>query len=193
MKIDKEKEKKLRQHMKAYAIHYGFHVSSNSIYKSDATSFYCGNYVVVEKRKIVYRIGMKKMAYDNLFWSIMDMTENLKKKESIRVNGAFVAPLIELNNGTIEFDEDIESVAHSFIKTIVEEVDAFKNRNEDINTIVLQNTKQFYGADVLRSLALIDKGDIDSAKRLAEEHIGKSGFVNEGKDYFSRLVDFYKE
>ena len=49
-----------------------------------------------------------------------------------------------------------------------------------------------YGANVLRSLAYLDRGEKDTAREFAVANIGKSGFVNEGKDYFKRLAEKYK-
>lgn len=193
MKIDKNEEKRLKQLIKEQAMNYGFQLSSNSIYKSDEKCFYCANYVIVEKRKLVYRIGVKKKIYDDLFWIIMDMMDNLEKDESVRAKGAFVAPLIELDHGTIEFEGDIEDVVSVIIKTIVREIESSMSIIGDVNYYVLHDMKQLYGADVLRSLALIDNGNVDLAKTIAEEHRGKSGFVNEGRDFFARLIDYYQK
>lgn len=42
-----------------------------------------------ERYELVLGINIKCYVYDDLFWKILNMAENINRKESLRANGAF--------------------------------------------------------------------------------------------------------
>ena len=191
MKIDKSVEKELVMLIKKLVKEQGYDAVSKSFYKAKDDIFYCSHYVIVTRQKLVYRIGLKKISYDDLFWNIMDMPENSKQKLSLRATGAFVVPLIEIASGTIEFESDIIEIASIYCNLIKKSEETCSGLVTDVNSFVLEHLDQTYRADVLQSLAYLDKGDKEKARAIAVANIGKSGFVNAGKDYFERLAEKY--
>ena len=192
MKIDKSAEKELVKLIKKMAKEQGYNAVSNSLYKVKEDIFYCSHFVIVTRQKLVYRIGLKKISYDDLFWNIMDMPENSKQKLSLRATGAFAVPLIETASGTIEFEGDVNVISSVYCDLIKKSEETCSGWVTDVNSFVLGQLDQTYGANVLRSLAYLDRGDKEKAREIAVANIGKSGFVNEGKDYFERLAEKYK-
>lgn len=119
------------------------------------------------------------------------MPENSKQKLSLRATGAFAVPLIEIASGTIEFESDVFEISSMYCNLIKRSEETCSGLVTDVNSFVLGHLNQTYGANVLQSLAYLDSGDKEKARAIAIANIGKSGFVNEGKDYFERLAEKY--
>lgn len=101
MKLDKEQKKELRNLIVAYAKKLGYKARQNTIFRvKDAAMVYC-DFLVVDSKKLVYRVNIKNYDYDDIFWKIMQMTSNSKEPDSLRAVGAFQAPTITVKTGQI--------------------------------------------------------------------------------------------
>ena len=60
------------------------------------------------KHEIHFRTEVKPYAYDNIFWDVIDMSDNAKQPESLRANGAFVSPSVQIVEIPYCIDDDSE-------------------------------------------------------------------------------------
>lgn len=79
MKINKEQQKILIQKIKMIAKKEGYKVRDQFIFKKIGDNFVNMTYIFIENAKVVFDIGIKKYIYDDIFWEIMDMSENSKE------------------------------------------------------------------------------------------------------------------
>mgnify|MGYP006397172561 CR=1 FL=1 len=135
MKINKQDQKHMLQQIKDISKREGFRSNGNSIYKVIDDNFVHADYLIVESKKIVYRIYIKKYSYDKIFWSILKMDDNLKKNDSLRAIGAFKAPSILIKNGEFEFCNDVEELPERILNEIKTVISSFLVE-QDINKYV---------------------------------------------------------
>ncbi len=194
MKNDKQSQKQFVQQVKEKALNVGYKVSSNSIYKIVGENFVHADYAIVDSKKIVYRLYVKKYSYDNIFWDVMQMEENLKKRDSLRAIGAFKSPSILIKNGEIRFTEDLEKFAEEFIVLITEVSNSFVKEYQ-LNEYVISQTG-FQDEEIMKCLAHIDRNALQEAKRIACDELSKGNkgrFENEGKGFFELILEYFEK
>jgi hypothetical protein len=54
-----------------------------------------------KQRHLSYWLRYKLLAFDNLFWKIVKLEENLRQPLGFRAFGAFTAPMIDISNGEL--------------------------------------------------------------------------------------------
>ncbi len=188
MKINKDIEKQLIQQIKLYAQNKKYRIKSNSLYQLKGNNFIHIDYLIVESKKIVFRIYAKKYSYDNIFWHTMRIN-NKKINDSLRAVGAFKAPSILIKKGEYELSEDIVSLANKFIEEVEVSSDNFLENNE-INIYVINN-KNGQDNKILKCLAYLDMKQYEQANEVAIEALkaGDRGrFENEGNSFFEWLL-----
>lgn len=193
MKIVKELQKNCILLIKEKAVTEGYKTIQNTIYKVDGEYVVFVDYLIVNSKELVYRINVKKKSYDNIFWLVMGMENNIKKGDALRVNGAFAAPAVLISKGSIELIKDIDSVVDSFLQIIKRKLEDFDYVNEIQKCIF--SDEAILDADILRCLEYIDTGLLSKAKDVAREKVqqGETGrFENEGKGFFERVLLYDK-
>lgn len=192
MKIDKMLQKECIKLVKDTAKEFGYKTISNSIYKIYDDCLVYADFLIVDRARFVYGIYIKKISFDDSFWKIMDMEENFKKSFSLRVNGAFVAPGVEVYDDIIELSEDIHKISSEFVNIVESKGRAFYEKNNIINYILSHNDILYH--NTLQCLAYIDINDIPSAVEIARRQVedgDSGGFINGDKGFFERLVTYY--
>ena len=195
MKLNKEEREEILKKLKALFREQGYKGGKGLAYRKQSTNFICVRYSIVERIRLYIRLEIKKYAYDEWFWDIMDMSDNRKMGDSFRATGAFVAPAIWIKR---ELKEP-EVFSDTFLKECVQEVqlalEEFVTQN-DINEYVLRGTDledggKLLDGNLLKCLAYCDLGNVSAAKKIAKEEVRKGrdgGFENEGKSFFEWML-----
>lgn len=189
MKISKEMQKQLMQQIKLHADNKGYNIKSNSLYQLKGDNFIHSDYLIVESKKIIYRIYIKKYSYDNIFWDTMHMNDNKKKNDSLRAIGAFKAPSVLIKKGEYELSEEIVNLANKYIEE-VEVASANFLANNEISMYVLKHENE-QDNKILKCLAYLDMKQYVQANEVAREalEVGDRGkFENEGNGFFEWLL-----
>lgn len=193
MKIDKQMQKKCVATIKEIAVKDGYKKIQNTIYKIENENIIFVDFLVVNSKYLTYRINVKKLSYDKIFWKIMRMEENLNKGDTLRVNGAFAAPAVLIAKGNVELSENVDITANYFWDKVNEEIKSFFEKNDMAQYILSGNLK--VDADILQCLLYIDSDLLSKAKQLAEQKIllgDKGRFINEGKGFFELVLLYNK-
>ena len=189
VKINKQVQKHMLQQIKDISTIEGFKSTGNSIYKVMGDNFVHVDYLIVESKKIVFRIYVKKYSYDKIFWSILKMDENLKKNDSLRATGAFRAPDILIKKDEFEFLEDVNELPERFLTEVKAVINSFLVE-QDINKYV--NTHEdLQDNTILKCLAFIDSDEQSKAVLIAKKELkngNKGRFENDGKGFFEWLL-----
>ena len=193
MKINKIQEKELINEIRCLIKKKGYKMKTQSIYYVDNKKFIHCDFLIVNHEKIVYRIYIKDCDYDDIFWSIMQMPDNLKEPISLRAIGAFKAPSVLLNNGELIFSNNIDDIAYKLIDLIEKSSKEFVSTNNIIDEYVT-NMSEGMDLEVLKCLAYIHMGKNHDALKLAKECIENDDvgrFKNKGKGFFEWMLLVY--
>lgn len=194
-------EKKLMQTLSTVMTIYNCKKISNCIYMGIG-NFFCHAVffirVVDGTIKIVVRDYIKTYEEDNLFWTIFDMSDNIIQKESLRANGAFTVPSIQLAER--KYDIEINSDLYTICKKAIEEfqlvtgefIETLNSNNVEYEHYIVDK-ENFLDAKLKKMLAYILLNEPDKALLLVEEEIKKGkrgGYQNNGKDIYQYIIDY---
>jgi hypothetical protein len=191
VKINKQVQKQFLQQIKDVSIREGFKTNSGSIYKLIGDNFAHVDYLIVESKKIVFRIYVKKYSYDKIFWTILKMDENLKKKDSLRAVGAFRAPSVLIKKGEYDFLEDVFELPERFVSEVKAVINSFLV-DQEINKYIITH-ENLHDNMILKCLAYIDADESSKALLIARKELengNKGRFENEGKGFFEWLLEY---
>lgn len=189
MKINKQMQKKCISTIKEIAVKDGYKKIQNTIYKVENENIISVDFLIVNSERLIYKITAKKQSFDEIFWKIMRMEENINERFSLRINGAFVAPTVLFYEGDMELSENLDLIAEEFLKKVNKEINLFLETNNLEEYIFSDNI--VIDKNILRCLSYIDSGLLSEAKKLAEEQLlsGNTGrFVNEGRGFFELVL-----
>lgn len=193
MKIEKQKQKQLVQFVKERANDMGFQVKENSMYKKLEENFFHTDYLIVNSEKIVYRVYVKKYSYDDIFWNIMNMQENIKKKDSLRAIGAYKSPSILIEKGEISLNNEIGKLAQDFVTHICDISNEFIKKYR-LSDYIVTKTDLLWG-EMLKCIAYIDMGILTEAEKIAKKEVDKGekgAFINEGKGFYEWVLEYLR-
>lgn len=189
MKLDKEQKKELRNLIVAYAKKLGYKARQNTIFRvKDAAMVYC-DFLVVDSKKLIYRVNIKNYDYDDIFWKIMQMPSNSKKNDSLRASGAFKAPSVLLKKGEVELTEKYEEQAE-YLVGLVDECSRNFMEKYDIDEYVIE-CEDGMDKEVLKCLAYIHMNNIEQAVKIAQSSINdgnRGNYENGGKAFFEWIL-----
>lgn len=189
MKIDKQTQKNCISMIKEVAKKNGYKKTQNTIYKIENENIIFTDFLIVNSEQLVYRINIKKKSFDEIFWKIMRMEDNIAKGDVLRINGAFAAPSVLIADGKIDICENVDIVANDFVELVNIEIESFLKRTNVSDYIFSTNVES--DDTILQCISYIDLGFLSKAKELAEKRIllGDTGnFVNEGKGFYELLM-----
>lgn len=195
MELSKEQQRLLLQKIKAMAKKEEYKICDQFIFKKVDDNFVSMPFVFVDRRKIVYHIGIKKYIYDDIFWEIMNMSENSKERQSLRACGAFKSPYIVLEDDSMEFTEDLDDLAKRLVMRIKEVVGDFLDRHT-IAEYAIENAENIFNGDTLQCIVLVDMGEYERAKEIAKEAVRNDedgGFENLGRTFFQWLLHYLRK
>lgn len=193
MKINKQLRKEYVKRIQQKAKESGYKAPQYMFYKVKEDNLLYAYFAFTHYGDLGYRLEIKKMSFDNIFWTIMDMEDNIKRGNTLRVNGAFSAPGIFIAGDTIQLTDDIDGIVDSFVDKATGRFAGFLEENDIIDYIF--SHEQISDSETLKCLAYIDLGQISKALNLAEEQIEKGdrgGWVNEDKGFFERILLKYR-
>ena len=189
MKLDKVQKKELRNLIVAYAKKLGYKARQNTIFRvKDAAMVYC-DFLVVDSKKLIYRVNIKNYDYDDIFWKIMQMPSNSKKNDSLRASGAFKAPSVLLKKGEVELTEKYEEQAE-YLVGLVDECSRNFMEKYDIDEYVIE-CEDGIDKEVLKCLAYIHMNNIEQAVKIAQSSINdgnRGNYENGGKAFFEWIL-----
>lgn len=179
-----------------------FRVVSNCIYKTVEEYFIFAVYwIEINKNssKIYLRMNIKEYNYDNIFWNIFHMYNNISSKDSLRAIGAFSCPsfqwaekeyILDINNA----EECMQRVFQDFNDEINEIIKKITIYGDFSAFILLQDN--ILGDPILKCIAYISQENYFNAENLAYNKIKEgesSGYINEGKDLYEFIVKYCKK
>ena len=197
----KEIEKQISATLKKIAKTYGFRAVSCSVYHKNNSYFFNAIHFVQSKENEIFltmRTTVKLYCYDDILWEIMDMSENSLHKDSLRANGAFAAPVVQMyeKDYSVSDISDIEITCKEAIDEFAKSSDDFiahiDEEHADFDSFVINRTGVPHD-DLIKMIAYIHLQDFSSAKKLAEYELShKRGgrFRNKGIDVNEFVVRF---
>ena len=192
MKMDKQLRKEYIKKIQEKAKKSGYKAPLHMFYKVQDDNLLYAYFAIIPAGDLVYRLETKKMSFDNIFWTIMDMEDNIRRGNTLRVNGAFTASGILISGDNINLTDDMEGIADAFVDNATSEFANFMENNDIIDYIF--SGKQVLALETLKCLAYIDSGQESKAVELATKQIEKGDtgqFVSANKGFFERVVIKY--
>ncbi len=189
MKMDKQLRKEYIKKIQEKAKKSGYKAPQHMFYKVQDDNLLYAYFTIIPAGDLVYRLETKKMSFDNIFWTIMDMEDNIRRGNTLRVNGAFTASGILISGDNINLTDDMEGIAEDFVDNATSEFANFMENNDIIDYIFSHD--QIFDWEILKCLAYIDTDEIAKAVELAREQIEKGDrgrFVNANKGFFERVI-----
>lgn len=190
MKIDKEKEKKINNSIKIEAKKRKYKLRQDIVFFVKEKYFiYCIVYLD-NKNEINYSINIKELAYDDIFWKVMNMEENCDEPLSLRAIGAFKSYPVVICNDKFIYEDDVDKIAKGILDNMEIMTKEFIKAN-DLDEYIL-NEYNGYDKDFLSCIVYLKKGRFSMAKNIAKKNIenGQSGgFRNEGKTFFEYVLN----
>ena len=189
MKLNKDQQKEMNNFIRVYSKEKGYNAKMNTIFILKGTAFAFCDFLIVNSKKIIYRIYVKEYDYDNIFWKILRMDENIKKNNSLRACGAFKAPAILLKSGEFELTIEYEQQAKTFVELIDGCVCEFI-KNHRIDEYVIEK-EDGMDAEVLKCLAYLHMDKKVEAMRVAKnanDNAISSNYENNGKTFWEWVL-----
>jgi hypothetical protein len=194
-------QNQFKLYLKPIAKDYGFKCIDNYLlYQKTGTYFIdiITRAWFKEKYLFTVRMSIKPYVYDNIFWEAFDMSENAQAKESLRANGAFVAPTVDVFDKSYAFENEYE--VEQVCKNAIEEcrnmsaefISQVELQYGDFDAYIL-NQSNIHNEMLLKMLAHIHRGDYLQAKNLAEDELrqGREGrFKNKGMYINEHIVKY---
>lgn len=189
MKLSKNQQKLLVNAIRAFLKEKGYKIKSNTIYTVQENAFIHCDFLIVNSQKMIYRIYIKDYEYDNIFWEIMQMKDNVNQNDSLRACGAFKAPSVLLKKGemnlTDRYGEQAEYLVELIDKCSHEFIDEY-----DIDEYIIDNENGM-DKEILKCLAYLHMKKKEDAIKIAQKSINsgnKGNYENEGKAFFEWVL-----
>ncbi len=189
MTKNKQLQKEYVKQIQKKAKESGYKAPQHMFYKIQDDNLLYAYFAFAFTGNLVYRLETKKMSFDNIFWIIMDMEDNIKRGNTLRVNGAFSAPGILIEGDIITLTEDIDGISDAFVDHATSKFANFMKNNDIIDYIF--SHEQISDLEILRCLAYIDSDEVSKAVGLAKGQVEKGNrgrFVNADKGFFERIL-----
>ena len=190
----KELEKNISKIIRSSAKANGYKTRDSFVYKKEANAFVFACGVVTPKKGFHYYIWIKEYDYDDIFWDIMQMSDNKKESDSLRAVGAFSVPGIILKDGFYDIDDSIDKIGEVIIQEM-EELSQHFLKNNSIDEYIITHNE---GVDdnMLKCLAYLHMNKPEKALKIARDSVEKGnhgGFYNEGKWFFEWVICMYEK
>lgn len=193
-------EKDIQKTIKRQGVLKSLKMISNCVYCKMEEFFIYAVYFVQLKNKgyeLVLRINIKPYVYDDLFWELLNMADN-NQKDSLRANGAFACPSLELKEIAYEIVslDSLEELVSNAMLEFKRETELFINQVHkeygDFNSYILEQSG-ILDERLLKMLAYICNENYSDAMKLATSEIelgNRGGYSNEGKDIYKHILNY---
>lgn len=146
-KIAKDLQKKCRKCVKNLGKEFNMKTISSSLYKKEG-SFFFHSFVdvdYVDKEFILYgKVKVKPYLLDDVFWEVFDAEENKDAPDSLRVNGAYVAPSIsvEFFKVVLSEEDNLEEQCRDFMAVYDEIIKSYLDNVSDIDSFISKHSEE---------------------------------------------------
>lgn len=200
----KEFEKNLQKSVREIAKTHGYGMASGVLFKRTKEFFISSMYYVSYNDGISFitlLLYIKTYEYDNLFWKIFDMEENIQCKDSLRANGAFVAPSFKFMEKRVEILDlnKIDGIAQNIVLKVENECERFMSKLDydakKFNSYILEQ-EGFLREKLVKCLIMIQQGNFQDASDIIRSEILKGergGFQNKGKEIYAYIAEYCDE
>jgi hypothetical protein len=193
---EKELKKKAIKHIKKLIKAHHANMKSTFIYKrQDEFFFNIIMYLFYDDTQQRYFIsgGLYAKPYylDDLFWDIFKISENKKQPDSLRANGAYVAPGFEFLRIRISIDSEdkLENTCEEFLNEFDKKIEDFLMLVFDTQSYkqYLTEVTEYHSNELLFILLEIQLGNFVEALKMIESEISdgnSGGFRTGNKDIY---------
>lgn len=206
-----ESDKLLNKLLREYSIRFGWKCSRGFVFKKDRESFFTILVAGIPKtKKLSWSIRFKHYDFDDVFWDIVKLPENKNQPLSFRACGAWVAPSMEIQNGSIVLNEWEEEKISEQIQNIFAELDplsievassihSYSSNLEVLENYYTQLMSKYPNAAVTiwveRLLTRLLESNLKEAKKISDARIaeGDEGGFNYAGSSFYQLANEYIE
>ena len=197
-------EKEIQKIIKKQAKIQKFNVISNCIYKKTDRYFSYSVFwiqCIENQYRLFFRMNIKLYSYDDLFWTISNMKDNITAKDSLRANGAYACPPIQWMEKSYEikqsdvYDEAVSNAILDFQKEIEKFILLLNEKYGDFDSYVLEQS-DILDEKLMKIIANISKGKCNIARDMAVTEIkngNRGGYRNEGRDMYEYIVEYCEE
>lgn len=141
---------------------------------------------------------IKTYESDKLFWTIFDMKENIKERDSLRANGAFTMPSLKIGDFSLEITEytNLKEASHIFLENISRHNGNFIEfvcGSTDIFNRYLLEQNGYLREGLIKMIAQIELHNFKCAQQMAEKEIAKGergGYCNKDKDIYQYILEY---
>jgi hypothetical protein len=199
----KELEKVAVSNIKREVKKKGFKTISNCIYKR-IDNYFCYSVFWLQYNEDTWflslRMNIKPYNYDELFLKILNTSKDLTIRDSLRANGAYACPPIQLGEKLYEISNlekmelDIEKAINSFEAEIENFNIKVKEKFKDFDNFILAQ-EEILDNKLLKMIANISLENYAIAREMATTEIRnnkRGGYSNEGKDIYQHIVEYCK-
>jgi hypothetical protein len=180
-------KKSMKDTLKEVANKYGCKKYSDCVYKKMEPYFASVCFLALFNSDCQIRTWaeIKLYAYDNIFWDVFDMKENISQSDSLRAMGAFAAPSVTIYNKTITIPDklDVARICDENVKEFLDKSQNYitwiESQYENFDNYVIKTDQNV----LLKILAQIHLGNYVEAQKMAEDELqqGRTGaFRNRG-------------
>lgn len=206
MKITrKELDKHIKLAVKGIMKEYGYRMRGSVLYKKSGDYFISILLVSsgINNNLITARGSVKPYFFDDIFWEVFQMSENLNEPLGLRANGAFVVKGLQVYN------QHKEVASYECVEKYVEEL--LKDCDTEIETVINEVGNDFrkficysknvekpglYKPALAEMLCDIKEQNYQAARKLAIYEIDNQRYgnlENQGKDIYEHIVNFCED
>lgn len=165
-----------------------------------------------KNRKISFSLNYKLFDFDEVFWNVVDLKENINKPLSFHASGVWTAPTMSIDDGTIEIhDWNDESVLNDKIIQIIERANYLSTQLAEKITDIdqnLENIESLYrnilekypntSIDTFKEqiMTAILKQDYLTAQSISESRMlvkETGGFIAGQQSFYEMAVHYLKD
>ncbi|MEZ5489186.1 MAG: hypothetical protein R3F50_02585 [Gammaproteobacteria bacterium] len=204
-----ESDKLLHRLLREQSARRGWRFSRGFIYKKEGDLYFT---IIVggqlKAKTLHWSMTFKHYDFDDIFWEIVQLPENKVTPLSFRACGAWVAPSMDVQRGTITLDQWDEATLSEEVSTIFELLDpisvelantatSYKANLQLLESFYSQLIKQYPNAIrdlwVEKLLTCLLESEFDEAKKIAvnRSEAGDSGGFNyAGRSFYQLAIEY---
>jgi hypothetical protein len=206
-----EVNKLVKRVMKVISSKFGWQCKEGCIFKRKGLLFFA--FVVfgyVKKNEISCKLEYKYFDFDEVFWNIVDLKENMKQPLSFHYFGVWTAPTMYISEERFAIDEWSETALTEKIEKIVREIDIITDQISEKITTANENLeyleslysvlRQKYPQTTVniykeRLMTAILNRDFELAIEIAEDRISHNDtgrFLSGRGNFYEQAIEYIK-
>lgn len=164
-----------------------------------------------KSNKIICSLAYKLFDFDEVFWNIVDLKDNINQPLSFHASGAWTVPTMQINDISLENNDWDEKVLIEKINNVIKEFDEISSNltkkittvdeNLDYLEMLYINLLHKYPESVLniykeKLITAVLKKDYSLALKIAVERITQNdsgGFITGNKTFFTQAKEYLEK